>query len=252
VVTQAPPEPPRVELAEVSPEANPADVRYHDANVDRVVLGSTAETQPKGTFFVSDYEILLLQVGYAITDSLQVSVSGVPPIVQGQPFFVDLGLKLNVARGKLFRAALTGAFDTVTSGSGSDSGPFFGGRLGAIGQLCFERNCRSSVSFNAGTLLTSGVNEALPVYGTAGFIVNVSLLFEPAMMGAVGAGSGMVSSGAVFAADYGVRLAGKNFGVDFTFIEPVATTMGSVDNPFYLGFPFVTFTYRTDGARPNE
>jgi hypothetical protein len=57
------------------------------------------------------------------------------------------------------------------------------------------------------------------------------------------------SNGAVFTMDYGVRLSGKNFGVDLTFIAPFATTAGTVSNPFVLGYPFVVFTYRTDGSR---
>jgi hypothetical protein len=74
---------------------------------------------------------------------------------------------------------------------------------------------------------------------------------EPAMVGALGTGSSNITSGAFFAFDYGVRLSGKNFGVDITFIEPVAATTGTFNNPFILGYPFVAFTYRTDGdARP--
>ncbi len=231
-------------------------MRFRDAHADRVILGSTAETHPKGTFFFSDYEILLLQFGYALTDELQVAIAGVPPIVKDQPYYFDFGLKLNLVRGDVFRAAVTGGLDVVTSGgSGNNSGPYYGGRFGAIGQFCFEKTCRSSVSINAGTLLTSGADQVLPVYGAAGFVGKVSplvsLMAEPAMVGALGTGSSNITSGAFFAFDYGVRLSGKNFGVDITFIEPVAATTGTFNNPFILGYPFVAFTYRTDGdARP--
>jgi hypothetical protein len=41
--------------------------------------------------------------------------------------------------------------------------------------------------------------------------------------------------------------------VDVTFLEPIAATQGSFSNPFILGYPFVAFTYRTDGDnRPRE
>jgi hypothetical protein len=245
---------------EVGPAgSSPNDLRYRDANADRVVLGSTAETHPKGTFFISDYEILLVQLGYAVTDELQLEIAGVPPIVKNQPYYVDLGAKLNLYRGDSFRAALTGGFDIVTTGGTGPSGPYYGGRLGAIGQICFngDGTCRSSLSLNVGTILTSGANEVLPIYGSAGFIFNVSklvsILAEPATLGALGTGSSNVGAGAFFVLDYGVRIAGPNFGVDLTFIEPVATTSGSFDNPFILGYPFVAFTYRTDGdVKPRE
>ena len=202
-----------------SPERNRDDLRYRDANADRVVLGSTAETHPEGTFFFSDYELVLLQLGYAVTDDVQLSITGVPPIVRDQPYWFELGAKINVARTRWFRAALSGGFEVVTTGdSGSNSGPYFGGRLGGVGQVCFDVPCRSSLSLNAGTLITSGIDQAFPFYGSAGFIANVSplvsLLAEPALIGIVGTGTNDVSSGAIFALDYGVRLSGKNFGVD--------------------------------------
>ena len=58
-----------------------------------------------------------------------------------------------------------------------------------------------------------------------------------------------MSGGGSFAFDYGVRFSGRNFGVDVTFLEPLASTTGSFDNPFILGYPFLAFTYRTDGTR---
>ena len=234
------------------PRENPRDVRFTDANADRVVLGSTAETHPKGTFFVSDYEILLVQLGYAVTDDLQISVAGIPPIAKSQPYFFDFGLKLNVVRNETFRAAFTGALDVATATGDAYSSTYYGGRLGAIGQFCFEATCRSSVSFNAGTFLSSASSSVLPVYGSAGFIANVSplvsLLAEPAIFGVVGAGDVHASSGAVFLANYGVRLSEKNFGLDLTMVKPIVTTNGSSDDTFVMGYPFLAFTYRTDGA----
>lgn len=231
----------------------PNDVRFLDAHADRVIFGSTAETHPKGTFFFSDYEILLLQFGYAVTDDLQLSLTGLPPIVKDQPYFFDFGAKLNVVRGDVFRAALTGAFDVVTAGgTGTDNGPYYGGRLGAAGQFCFEMTCGSSVSISGGTIITSGIKQVFPIYGAVGFIAKlsplVSLLAEPQLLGALGTGSGNVDSGGFFSFGYGVRLSGKHFGVDITFIKPVAVTGGgSFNDPFILGYPFVAFTYRTAG-----
>jgi hypothetical protein len=222
-----------------------------------VILGSTAETHPKGTFFFSDYELLLLQFGYAVTDELQLQLTGVPPIIKDQPYYFELGAKLNVYRSASFRAALTGGVDMVTLGSGDNSGPYFGGRIGAVGQVCFVDSCRSSLSLTFGGILTSGVNEVLRVYGSAGFVIGlsrlISLLAEPELLGAVGTGAVNIDGGAYFALGYGIRFSGANLGVDVTFIEPVAATTGSFDNPFILGYPFIAFTYRSDGdARPRS
>jgi hypothetical protein len=239
-----------------SPDGSFDDVRYRDAHADRVILGSTAETHPAGTFFLTDYEIVLLQIGYALTDAVQVSMAGVPPIVKDQPYLVDFGLKVNVARTAAFRAALTGAFDVVTDGNSGDQ-PFVGGRFAAIGQFCFDDHCRSSLSPNFGLLVGSDTGHTLPLYGSLGLIVNVSplvsLLAEPVLAGGVATGNNSSDGGGVFAFDYGVRLSGPKFGVDLTFVEPVAVTSGTFDNPFILGYPFAAFTYRTDGtARPPQ
>ena len=169
------------------------DVRYADSNSDRVILFSTAETHPAGTFYFSDYEIIFLQVGYAFTDSLQVSLTGVPPMFTDQPYFFDVTAKLNVLRTDRFRAALQFAGDAVFSPK-SDPSSVFGLRAGAIGQICFEPACLSSLTLNAGTLLNNKANEVVPIYMAAGLMIHVTdlvkLMVEP--MYAVAAGKGRV------------------------------------------------------------
>jgi hypothetical protein len=260
-VPPPPPQPP-VEPSETPPEAepaqNPADARFTDAHVDRVILGSTAETHPAGTVFFTDYELLLLQLGVAVTDSLQLSVASVVPVADGQPLFLDVGAKLNVARGRVFRAALMASFDALGGLSDGTTGLYLDGRFGPVGQLCFEATCRSSMSFSAGTIAASGTGGGVPIYGAVGVIGNVSsvvsLLAETAAAGMAGESSSSgygTGNAAGLALDYGVRLSGKNFGADLTFVAPVVSTSGPVNNPFVLGYPFVVFTYRTDGtAKP--
>jgi hypothetical protein len=163
-----PPEPPPATVAAPGEPASGAgsanDVRYRDANADRVILGSTAETHPKGTFYFSDYEILLLQFGYAVTDEVQLQLTGVPPIIKDQPYWFELGGKVNLYRGDAFRAAITGGLDIVTPG-GTGANVAYGGRLGAIGQICFngDGTCRSSLSLSLGSIITSEVIQALPI-----------------------------------------------------------------------------------------
>lgn len=238
--------PPEEEATIFEPGDNPKEARFIDANSDHVILGSTAETHPKGTFFFSDYEILLLQFGYAVTDNLQLSITGLPPIVKEQPYWFDFSLKLNVVRTEVFRAGLLAGLDVVVD-PGSSSKSYFGGHLAAVGQFCFEAKCRSSVSPNIGTFLNNQSNSILPIYGTAGLTIGtgtvVSILIEPGVLGVVGTGQfggGSASAGFI---DYGIRLSGKNFGADIAFIRPF--TSGS---PLILGVPWLALTYRTDGS----
>ena len=247
VVAAPPAAPPPIVDARPRDEG-PDEARFRDAHADRVILGATAETHPKGTFFVTDYEVALLQLGYAVTDDLQLSIAGVPPIAKDQPLFFDFGAKLNLARTESARIAVYGALDVLTNTrSSSDNAPAIAGRVGGVAQICFERTCRSSVSFGGGAIFARDA-PVVPLYGAVGFIANVSplvsLLAEPNVVG-VAPGDGN-SGGALFSIGYGVRLSGKNFGVDLTFVEPLAATNGNFNNPFVLGYPFVAFTYRTD------
>src|SRR5579862_4827741 len=59
-----------------------------DPQADRGVVLPTAYTHPKGTFFVSNYDIVLSQLGYAFTDDTQISLTGVPPIGGDQVAFI--------------------------------------------------------------------------------------------------------------------------------------------------------------------
>jgi hypothetical protein len=242
-----PPQTPSEEEATTfEPGDDPKEARFNDANSDHVILGSTAETHPKGTFFFSDYEIILLQFGYAVTDNLQLSITGVPPIVKEQPFWFDFSLKLNVVRTEVFRAALMAGFDLVVDGK-SSSKAYVGGHLAAVGQFCFETKCRSSVSPNVGTFLNNQSNSVLPIYGTLGLTIGtgtvVSVLVEPGVVGVVGTGQFAGASAAVGVIDYGIRLSGKNFGADIAFIRPFSGDTGLI-----LGVPWLALTYRTDGS----
>jgi hypothetical protein len=228
-------------FAEGGLSSSSTDVRYSDANSDRVIISSTAETHPAGTFYFSDYEIVLLQVGYAVTDSLQISFTGVPPLVADQPYFFDLTAKLNVYRGARFRAALQLAGDVITSPN-SDPSTIFGARVGAIGQFCFDASCLSSFSVNAGTLLNNKTNTEVPVYLSGGLIIHltdlVKLMAEPTY--AVAVGDGKVDGPSGFILNYGLRLSGKQFGFDLAFVRPIGSGTGFL----VMGVPLLSFTYR--------
>jgi len=224
--------------------AQQQDVRDVDAGADRAILYSTAETHPKGTFYFSDYEIVFLQIGYAVTDSLQISLTGVPPLVKDQPYFFDLTAKVNLLRSDFFRAAFMVAGDAVVLPKDSKPSSIFGLRLGAIGQICFEATCRTSLVLNVGTLLNDKSNEVVPLYMAASAIVRltdlVKIMVEPNY--AVAVGGGKVEGPTGFLLNYGVRLSGRQFAFDLGFIKP----FGADSDEFILGFPLLTFTYRTN------
>lgn len=220
------------------------DFRFVDANTDRVLITSTAETHPEGTFYFTDYELVLLQFGYAITDHVQISLTGVPPLVENQPYFFDLAIKGNVVRNDTLRLALIGALDVVVD---EDGDTFWGARPGAVGTLCFGQTCQSNVSAGLGTFVNDDLGDFVPFTFNLGVIGRVSelvaFLVEPIFLGVLGDET-EVANGMLL--NYGVRLSGEQWGLDVGFTK-VIPFEDSFDDPFILGWPIVSFTYRTEG-----
>jgi hypothetical protein len=235
--------------AEPAAGERPEEPRFRDANADRVILFSTAETHPKGTFYFSDHEVILLQAGYALSDRFQLTLSGVPPIVEDQPYFFDIAGKLNFFRHDVFRAAVIVAGIAVLVPD-VDESVLLGGRPGLVGQLCFDKYCRNSFSGNVNTIVNNQSNEVLPVLLSGGFVLHASdlvkFLAEP--MYALGVGENTEQPDG-FLLGYGVRLSGSQFGFDLAFLKPI----GMGDSPIILGLPWIAFTFRTEGdPRPAQ
>ncbi len=219
-----------------------------DANADRVILMSTAETHPAGTFFFTDYELVLLQFGYAITDQFQIALTGLPPLVEDQPYFFDLTAKLNLTRGPVFRAAAMGAFELVFD---DDGDALYGFRAGGVGQFCFVATCQSSVSINLFTFFNDDIDDYFPVIASAGLSAHLSDLFsilvEPIYAFVIGDRTVGLDG---FILNYGIRLSGDVWGLDITLIRPIGEDFN--DSELILGVPWLSFTYRTDldGSEP--
>jgi hypothetical protein len=237
----------------VAPGDSFDDVRYQDANADRAILGSTAETHPAGTFFFSDYELVLAQFGYALDDSVQVAASIVPPLTTAGGYLVDLGVKANLVRTAGFRFALTGALDTIgnsTFDRGADN--IYVGRVGAVGQFCFDAHCLSSLSIDVGGGGTrSGQEGFFPLYGSVSLVAKLStrmsLVVEPSI-GDLVATRPMDDEGVV-SVGYGFRYSTPRVGVDLTLVAPLASVSNENAGTLFLpGYPFVAFTYRTEGT----
>ena len=188
----------------------------------------TAETQPAGSITLSSYDIALLQVGYAATDSTQLTLSMTPPIEGFFPF--DLSLKSKIAEGAAYRLAAIGSVSGVL---GLDDGPAFLGRFGFVGQACLDAACRSSASLAVSSVL---IGPATLVATGGGLVVRISELV--ALLGEVdtlvplgrtiGEAHGIIAGA-------GVRFRGRRWALD-------AGAFSALDREGVL--PLLVGTYR--------
>jgi hypothetical protein len=201
-----------------------------DPQGDRVLLLPTATTHPKGTFYFSNYELVVFQGGYAFTDSTQLSVTAIP-ITNESVAALDFSLKSSIYRGGLVRVAAIGSASGVV---GKDVGVAFLGRAGGVVQVCLARQCESSLSLSANALL---VGTLLMVNGVGGIFRlsdHVSLLAELATMLPVGTQGGQFNGGLLGG---GVRLHYNHWGFDFSALH-------ALDSSDVATIPFFAMTWR--------
>lgn len=235
------PAPTRAQEATVSQGAASSEDRpltefddYHAAEPhgDRVVLMPTAKTQPKGLFTFSSYDVVLLQAGYAITNSTQVTLTFTPPVAGGMP--LDLTLKTAVFRGPFVRAAAM-ASATGLTGLG-DVGFVFLGRAGGVVDFCLEPQCVSSFTVASNVTFAGAV---LFMWNGAGVIWRVgpklALLAEADTMIPLGRDLGQVNGLMAWA---GLRVPGRRWSFD----AALGHSPRAGDRP--LTFPLLVLSYR--------
>jgi hypothetical protein len=224
-----PAETPAVRVA--SPPPGSTRVPADDPQADRGVIGPTAYTHPKGTFFFSDYELLLLQFGYAITDDTQLTVTGLPPVGAERIYVLDLTLKSTLYRGGRVRVAALGS----TSGLAAKEIGILGvGRVGGVVQLCVARDCASSLSLSSDVTLAGGLfmlNSATAIYRLGRV---TSLLGELDTLLPLGKELGELN-GAL--ASGGLRFGWTNWGLDVVLMRALGGTRATL--------PFVALSYRS-------
>jgi hypothetical protein len=211
--------------------APPPEARAPDPQGDRVVLLPTATTQPSGSFFVSNYELFIFQVGYAFTDNTQVSLTAVP-VPRESVTLLDVSLKTSLYRGGLVRAAALGSVSGI---AGQEVGVGFVGRAGGVAQFCLAGACDSSLSLSTNMVL---IGTVLMVNGAGGIFrmsEHVSFLAELATMIPVGKQGGQFNGGMVGG---GVRLHYTHWGFDFTLLHVLETDSDAAT------VPFVAMTWR--------
>jgi hypothetical protein len=198
-----------------------------------VVLLPTAYTHPKGTVFVSNYEIVVFQAGYAITDWTQISLTALP-LASESLTVLDLSLKTALVRTDLVRAAAIGSVSGVV---GKEIGVVFLGRAGGVAQLCFGRRCDSSLSLSSNVALAGPL--MLMVNGVGGILrasEHVSFVGELSTMVPLGTVGGEFNGGLLGG---GLRLHYDHWAFDFSLLHALESDSSAAT------IPFLSVTYRS-------
>ncbi len=201
-----------------------------DANADRVVVLPTAYTHPAGTAYFSSYDIILLQGGYALTDTTQVTLTSTIPI-EGL-VLADVSLKSVVVQDGPVHVAAIGS---VTGLWGLNVGNEVLGRVGAVAEFCFDPGCRSSASMG-GTLLLGGPDTVLGA--GVGVIWRafwwMSFLAEAETLIPLTSQAGKVNGVAL---SPGIRFPHRTWSLDIGVARPLEVPQAPT-------VPFVAFTFR--------
>jgi hypothetical protein len=214
-----------------TPPPGSARVPADDPQADRGVIAPTAYTHPKGTFYVSDYELAFVQFGYAFTDDTQISVTGVPPVSAERIFVVDLTLKTTLYRGGRVRVAALGSTSGIAA---KELGVIGVGRVGGVVQLCLAGDCASSLSLTTDVTLMGFLlmlNGATAIYRLGRV---TSLLGELDTLVPLGKEAGELNGALVSG---GLRFGWTNWGVDAVLLHTLGGT--------HVTGPFVALTYRS-------
>jgi hypothetical protein len=243
--------PPSGARAQAVQPAAPAPVkeqsaRHTHAHADRVILVPTAETHPEGTLFLSSYEIVVPSIGYAVTDRLHASITG---LTDFDSAFFELNLKANVLRSRYLRIALTSSIDYA---AGEDDEELLFGRAGGSVQLCFELACRTSLSLAVMVVAHDELDTLLPMGLGAGFTAQLgedlfALLEYSALINA--AREFEFVDLPVYLVGYGLRIAPRpSWALDLTMLRAMESDSevraGDANLFDLLGVPFLAFTYR--------
>jgi hypothetical protein len=224
--------------------------RHTHAHADRVILVPTAETHPEGTLFLSSYEIVVPSIGYAVTDRLHASITG---LTDFDAVFVELNLKANVLRSRFLRIALTSSIDYSRGGDADeDNDELLFGRAGGSVQFCFELACRTSLSLAVMVVAHDELDTLLPMGLGAGFTAQLgedlfALLEYSALINA--AREFEFVDLPIYLVGYGLRIAPKpSWALDLTMLRAMESDdevrAGDASLFDLLGVPFVAFTYR--------
>jgi hypothetical protein len=121
--------------------------RYRDAHQDRLLFAPTAETNPKGSFYATSYEIAFIQLGYALSDATQLSVTLTPPLGEAHVVPGDISVKTVLLREPHVSVAAIASASGIV---GFEEFSGFLGRAGGVATFCVDaQECRLSFSMSS-------------------------------------------------------------------------------------------------------
>jgi hypothetical protein len=209
--------------------------RLRDAHNDRLLFAPTAETNPRGSFYATSYEIVLLQLGYALTDSTQLSLTLTPPIGEEGVIPGDISIKTVLLREPhVSVAGLVSASGII----GFEEFSGFLGRVGGVASFCVsEPECPLTFSMSSNIALAGPASLVFSGAGLnfrAGRIVSIIAELDTLIpLGEVAGQANGLLGGA------GVRLSGRAWGVDMALMKA-----GQARSAPSSVFPFLAVTYR--------
>jgi hypothetical protein len=200
-----------------------------------LLFAPTAETNPKGSFYATSYYIVLLQLGYSVSDTTQISVTATPPLGDEGVIPGDISVKTVLLREPHVSVAAIGSASGIL---GFDEFSGFLGRAGGVATFCADASeCRLGFSMSTNVALAGPASllfNGVGVNFRAGRIVSIIAeldtlipLAEP-----VGEANGLLGG-------VGVRLSGRAWGVDMGLMKAGKARA----EPSGL-FPFLAATYR--------
>lgn len=231
--------------------------RAGDANIDRAFLTPTAETQPKGSLAVSEYQLFatgVLGASYAITDDLQISgLLGLPFQYDNPLWLASVSAKYRAYSSRRLRLAVqAGATRLADPDEGFDTDSHETWFTGAgIASVCLDAHCSSLVTANLTLPFSDAQEDDLfgsesRVLYTASWVqrlhANAKLLLEVSGMASSDAETGW-TVGQHWLVNYGLRLNSKSWTGEVGFMRPLDSDGNN--GGFPPGLPFLQLTYRT-------
>jgi hypothetical protein len=222
----------------------------------KTYMSPTAATMPKGAVSFSDHEVGLVQVGAGLADGLELSVMATIPVMQ-EFVFPSIKYKfLDTGRVRMAVIGLAGAGAVFTENGGGflagaglmiDAGMDSKGKhilsLGVIpGYMLVFYSKNDNMSYTNSMIVASNLAFTFTVSKM------VKIMIEAQYGGLAASDSYTLTQ--CLTINYGLKLQGDAFEIDFGFSRPVLwyTTSNKISQEDWLkyvpmGIPWVSFTY---------
>jgi hypothetical protein len=234
-----------------------------DASVDRNILVPSAETIGKGKYAFNSYELAFAGFTYGMTDSSQLSVSTLLPIVSEFPTIMLANVKIKVAESDrmILSVQPQGGFMHKAGGGDSATIGILGGGIIADVRLDDEARAILSGAFFSNALFASSSLVDKEVSSNAGMATftltasfnyrvgkNIKLMTEltlPAAYVWAGGRDEFEVLEQALLLGYGIRFFGEDLGVDLSFLRPIHPDVANEFTDYFpMGYPYLAFSGR--------